>query len=318
MKTKNFFAHLSAITVLAAVTTLFYGCDNSAPYHRYNDDLGKEDADFRSGELNGFEYVDLGLPSGTLWATTNANIDATYHTYMGDFYAWGETEGHNGYYGKAYYDRENNGYEEEWGEDDRVWRGDGGGYQYKFTWDNYKYSSYDAEGHVVFSRYCQQPMYGLDGYTDTLTVLAEEDMPMHYHPTRKNWKVPTKAQWEELIANTQNKWYVASSKYKDPGYTRNQTFTTKVWKGWMFMGKNGKLLFLPASGCFYSNEPFPGDSIIEFCERGIYWAREMYKPEQGPYNAWAMCFEDHNWPRIFMTNMPRCYGLSIRLVHDPK
>lgn len=305
MKTKKFFLHLSAILVLAAVTALFCGCDAPVEEYQRAEDIGGINEDFKSGELDGFEYVDLGLPSGTLWATTNANLDKTLHAYMGDFYAWGETEGRNGYYG---YIIGNNG--------EKVWTGDGGGYPYKFTWDNYKYSSYDAEGHVVFSRYCQQPMYGLNGYTDTLTVWADEDMPKLSN-NKKGWKVPTKAQWEELIANTHNEWYAAFPN-DNAGYSRDPNVATKVWKGWWFEGKNGKELFLPASGGFYSNEPFPGDSIIEFCERGIYWARDMYKPEQEPYRAWAVCFEDHNWPRIFMTNMPRCYGLSVRLVHDPQ
>ncbi len=35
------------------------------------------------------EYVDLGLPSGTLWAT--CNIGATIPEDMGDYFAWGET-----------------------------------------------------------------------------------------------------------------------------------------------------------------------------------------------------------------------------------
>lgn len=39
---------------------------------------------------NGHEYVDLGLPSGTLWAT--CNIGATSPEKYGNYYAWGETE----------------------------------------------------------------------------------------------------------------------------------------------------------------------------------------------------------------------------------
>ncbi len=35
------------------------------------------------------EYVDLGLPSGTLWATTN--VGATNPEDYGDYFAWGET-----------------------------------------------------------------------------------------------------------------------------------------------------------------------------------------------------------------------------------
>lgn len=40
------------------------------------------------GELLGHDYVDLGLPSGTLWAT--CNIGANTPTELGDQYAWGE------------------------------------------------------------------------------------------------------------------------------------------------------------------------------------------------------------------------------------
>ena len=39
---------------------------------------------------NGHEYVDLGLPSGTMWAT--CNIGADVPTFPGDKFAWGETE----------------------------------------------------------------------------------------------------------------------------------------------------------------------------------------------------------------------------------
>ncbi len=38
----------------------------------------------------GHEYVDLGLPSGTLWAT--CNVGATAPEQTGDYFAWGETE----------------------------------------------------------------------------------------------------------------------------------------------------------------------------------------------------------------------------------
>ena len=38
---------------------------------------------------NGHEYVDLGLPSGTLWATMN--VGATAPEEFGNYYAWGET-----------------------------------------------------------------------------------------------------------------------------------------------------------------------------------------------------------------------------------
>jgi len=42
-----------------------------------------------SGTDSGHSYVDLGLPSGTLWATTNVGADNPWD--YGDYFAWGET-----------------------------------------------------------------------------------------------------------------------------------------------------------------------------------------------------------------------------------
>lgn len=41
-------------------------------------------------DTNGHEYVDLGLPSGTLWAT--CNVGASKPEDYGDYFAWGETQ----------------------------------------------------------------------------------------------------------------------------------------------------------------------------------------------------------------------------------
>lgn len=40
--------------------------------------------------MNGHKFVDLGLPSGLLWATTN--VGASSFSEVGDYFAWGETE----------------------------------------------------------------------------------------------------------------------------------------------------------------------------------------------------------------------------------
>ena len=45
--------------------------------------------------LSQHEYVDLGLPSGTLWATTN--VGASRPEDSGDYFAWGETEPKDNY-----------------------------------------------------------------------------------------------------------------------------------------------------------------------------------------------------------------------------
>ena len=48
-----------------------------------------------SGEENGHGYVDLGLTSGALWATTN--IGGALPQSYGNYYAWGETSTKSGY-----------------------------------------------------------------------------------------------------------------------------------------------------------------------------------------------------------------------------
>ena len=49
---------------------------------------------------NGHAYVDLGLPSGTLWATMN--VGATSETDYGLYFAWGETQGYTDASTKAF------------------------------------------------------------------------------------------------------------------------------------------------------------------------------------------------------------------------
>lgn len=44
---------------------------------------------------NGHEYVDLGLPSGTLWATMNVGADSPED--YGDYFAWGEITPNSNY-----------------------------------------------------------------------------------------------------------------------------------------------------------------------------------------------------------------------------
>lgn len=65
---------------------------------KYNDYASEPD-----GEINGYDYVDLELPSGTLWATMN--IGANIIEDFGEYYAWGESEAKLGFswYNYKYY-----------------------------------------------------------------------------------------------------------------------------------------------------------------------------------------------------------------------
>ena len=53
-----------------------------------------------TSDANGHEYVDLGLPSGVLWATCNVGADSPED--YGDYFAWGETEPKDYYYLDSY------------------------------------------------------------------------------------------------------------------------------------------------------------------------------------------------------------------------
>lgn len=58
-------------------------------------------------ETNGHECVDLGLPSGTLWAT--CNVGATTPEDYGNYYAWGETATKEIYNWSTYFDTNDDG-----------------------------------------------------------------------------------------------------------------------------------------------------------------------------------------------------------------
>ena len=52
------------------------------------------------GITNGYEWIDLGLPSGTLWAT--CNVGANKPEEYGDYFAWGETQPKSNYNKSTY------------------------------------------------------------------------------------------------------------------------------------------------------------------------------------------------------------------------
>ena len=118
-------------------------------------------------ELNGHAFVDLGLPSGTLWATCNIGADAAEG--FGDFFAWGETEP------KELYD-----------------------------WKSYKYGIFFQERYEL-NKYCTDSVYGLNGFVDNLTLLESADDAAKAC-WGAGWRMPTIEEWEELFLNTTNTW----------------------------------------------------------------------------------------------------------------
>ena len=85
--------------------------------------------------VDAHDYVDLGLPSGTLWATCNVGANAPEEA--GDYFAWGETE-----------PKEN----------------------YDLT--TYKWAMGEM---YTYTKYCPKEGMGYQGYTDDLEDLEPED-----------------------------------------------------------------------------------------------------------------------------------------------
>ena len=67
-------------------------CDDIAKWLGVSRPVEKK---IKSNSINGYDYVDLGLPSGLKWAT--CNVGASSPEEYGDYYAWGEVETKSSY-----------------------------------------------------------------------------------------------------------------------------------------------------------------------------------------------------------------------------
>ena len=112
------------------------------------------------------EYVDLGLPSGVKWASSN--LGANSPEQPGDYYAWGETEPKE-----------------------------------RYNDDNYKYGKAGTmeSGSIAYfmTKYCVEAGLGLDGFTDGKTQLEPTDDAATVR-LGAPWRMPTEAEIKELVA----------------------------------------------------------------------------------------------------------------------
>ena len=158
-------------------------------------------------------YVDLGLPSGTLWAT--CNVGATSPEQKGLYFAWGETVG------------------------------------------------YTAEQVTSGVRAFDSASYTASAISADLTL--EQDAA-HVN-LGGNWRMPTKAEWRELIDNCNVVWTDDYNGTEVAGCI----FTSKV---------NGNSVFFPAAGlCFDS-------SVGDFGSDGHYWSTSGLSSSR----AWGLRF----------------------------
>lgn len=188
------------------------------------------------GSFGGHDYVDLGLPSGTLWATCNLGAEKT--TDFGKYYAWGET--------KAY------------GEEDITnlhnYQTKGTYVKTSYVYSTYKYSSashsygwtkytIDDEEYKWEDDEIKCPWYDSEHnfIGDGLGQLTDED-DAALSNWGEGWTIPTNDQFQELVKNcTFVRYEVGNDSYNGVAGFKVKSIL------------NGKSIFLPDAGYYTSS-----------------------------------------------------------------
>ena len=193
-------------------------------------------------------FVDLGLPSGLLWAVCNVGADNPED--YGDYFAWGETQPKDSY-----------------------------------DWSTYQYCNGSEN---TLTKYCNSSSHGYNGYTDDLTTLLPEDDAATAN-WGGDWRMPTQAEWEELINNTTHVWT-----------TQNGV------NGRLFTASNGNSLFMPAASYNEWGYTIPGFE-------GFYWSSSLgiLSNSIGAYSFVFNSDDNYNIPMY-----DRCLGFSVRAVRE--
>lgn len=208
------------------------------------------------------EYVDLGL--SVKWAT--CNLGAKSPEEYGDYYAWGETATKS-----------------------------------KYSMDTYKFykteivseGDFESEDYG-FTKYIPQSRAdcGFRGFYDNKTVLEPEDDVAHVKLGGK-WRMPTNAEFDELLNNCQCDWVV----YKG---INGRKFTSKK------PGYTEKWIFLPAAGRRGNDSPSNLDSF------GYYWSSSLNKLY--PTGAYYLLF--YSYSVSMYNDDTRSIGRSVRPVSE--
>lgn len=185
---------------------------------------------------NGYEYVDLGLPSGLKWAT--CNIGATSPEEYGLYFAWGEMVG---------------------------------------------YTGEQVPGVRAFTNneYNAGPAASISADLTLAQDAAHANLG-------GNWRMPTKAEFQELIDNCDVVW---TDDYNVTGVT-GRVFTSKI---------NGNSVFFPVAGTC-------GDSgIYGLGEIGYYWSTSW----NSSISSWYFNINSYD-QYITRDDSRRYYGRTLR------
>ena len=177
----------------------------------------------------------------------SCNLGASAPEDCGDYYAWGETEPKDSY-----------------------------------SWENYKWCKEDRN---KLTKYCNNSEYGYKGFTDNKSVLDPEDDAAHVNLGGK-WRMPTDAEWEELINNCT--------------WTKSTQFGSKL-----VTGPNGNSIILPSAGERVSTNFY---NVDEF---GYYWSSSLQS--RHPLYVRYVYFTAGY---VYMGDHYRYVGYTIRPVYE--
>ena len=187
------------------------------------------------------KFVDLGLPSGIMWAT--CNVGATKPEEIGLYFASGEIEGYTA---------------------EDVTSGNKA-----FVWNDYKFGTKDN-----LTKYNK---------TDKLTTLELEDDAVYQNDNA--YRLPTKTELEELIANTTSTWETLNG-------VNGRRFTSKT---------NGNSIFIPATGFCREGLFLHVDSI------SVLWSSSV--EESMPSGVWQLSIDSNE---VAMYTEERNFGVNVR------
>lgn len=185
-----------------------------------------------SGSSDKHATVDLGLPSGTLWAT--CNVGANSPEEYGLYFAWGETEGYTG--------DSSDGRSFDWP---------------SYKWMNAGQSSMEqinkytiADGQTSGCWYDSNGTFIGDGLTE---LLPEDDAATANWGSE--WQMPSNKQFEELINSS---------------YTTTEWTTLNGVNGRLITSKsNGNSIFLPAAGFRFDTGLYAAGSYGDYWSRSL-------------------------------------------------
>lgn len=181
------------------------------------------------------QFVDLGLPSGTLWHKYNIGVDennlSNRKNWNGNYFAWGETK-----------DKSSN----------IIGR--------SYVWTTYKHC---RGANNMLKKYITNPDYAAKNpennyhkYLDNLTTLepCDDIVTLTFG---ENFHIPTFEQFDELIKNTTIKWV---NDYNGVKNLNGRVFISNI---------NGNEIFIPAAGIMKET------NIESLCEEGDIWTSSL-------------------------------------------